>query len=355
MENKTIKIQTDPPYDVVIGRNLLDRCGELIRDSVGLCRLAVISDSTVTKLYLSRVTESLTRAGYDVVSFSFLAGEKSKNIHTLGAILNFLAENRITRSDCVVALGGGVCGDIAGFAAGCYLRGIPFVQLPTTLLAAVDSSVGGKTAIDLPAGKNLAGLFHQPAAVFCDTGCIAALPTKVFAEGAAEAIKTGILGDETLFAIFEKGMAKSRLGDVIADAVTVKGRIVAADTQEQSQRKVLNLGHTAGHAIEKCSNFTIPHGEAVAMGTVLMARAALKQGHCSAATAARIEDTMRLNGLPVAAPFSGGELAQAALSDKKRSGDKITVVFPMAIGRCTLETIPVSALPALFEAGLNRK
>ena len=194
---QTIQVHTAPAYEVSIGGGLLTACGQRLREVLAPCRVAVITDSTVAPLYLKTVTGSLEDAGFTVCSYIFPAGEGSKNFTTLAAILEFLAEQHLTRTDCVAALGGGVTGDMVGFAAACYLRGIRCVQLPTTLLSAVDSSVGGKTAIDLAAGKNLAGAFLQPTAVLCDTDCLRSLPSDVFADGTAEAIKTGVLDDES--------------------------------------------------------------------------------------------------------------------------------------------------------------
>ena len=202
---RTIPVRVRPPYDVRIGSGLLGRCGDYLAALLGQRRIAVLADDTVASLYLDTVTAALEDAGFAVCSHIFPSGEGRKNLSTLTELLEFLASEHLTRTDCVAALGGGVTGDMAGFAAAVYLRGIRYVQLPTTLLAAVDSSVGGKTAVDLTAGKNLAGAFCQPAAVICDTDCLKTLPPDVFADGAAEAVKTGVLSDEALFALFEDG------------------------------------------------------------------------------------------------------------------------------------------------------
>ena len=230
---QTIQVHTTPAYEVSIGGGLLSACGQHLRKVLAPCRVAVITDSTVAPLYLKTVTSSLKSAGFTVCSYIFPAGEGSKNFTTLASILEFLAEQHLTRTDCVAALGGGVTGDMAGFAAACYLRGIRCVQLPTTLLSAVDSSVGGKTAIDLAAGKNLAGAFLQPTAVLCDTDCLGSLPADVFADGAAEAIKTGVLDDESLFALFEDGTLSAAPEEVIARCVRYKAGVVERDEKEQ--------------------------------------------------------------------------------------------------------------------------
>ena len=253
----------------------------------------------------------------------------------------------------LVIVGGGVVGDLAGFAAATILRGVDFVQIPTTLLAQVDSSVGGKVAIDLHAGKNLAGAFCQPAAVICDTDCLKTLPPDVFADGAAEAVKTGVLSDEALFALFEDGTLTADPGEVIARCVAYKAGVVERDEKEQGERKLLNLGHTVGHAIEKCSGYVIPHGHAVAAGLAVIARAAEALGWTEESLAARITACLSKNGLPTGTDYSAEALAEAALSDKKRAGGDITLVVPRKIGHCELRKVPVADLLPIIRAGLE--
>ena len=355
METKTVRINTEKAYDVIIGTGLLASCGDIIAKVIKPCRAAIITDSNVEKLFLKTVSDSLENAGFATSTFSFTAGEQSKTIDTLSDILEFLAQNRITRTDCVIALGGGVTGDISGFAAGCYLRGVRYFQLPTTFLAAVDSSVGGKTGIDLKAGKNLAGLFVSPELVVCDTDCMKHLPADVFADGAAEAIKTGVLSGEKLFSIFEDGDVKASLPEIIEMCVAFKGHVVEEDEFEAGLRKMLNLGHTVAHAIEKCSNYTISHGHAVAAGMAVIARAADKLGLSGSLVAPRIEKALIRNGLPVSTDFSAEELTMAALSDKKRAGDEITLVIPNSVGDCYLKELPVTELTDVIRVGLEAR
>lgn len=349
----TIQVHTSPAYEVSIGSGLLKSCGAALRGLLPDCRVAVIADSTVASLYLDTVCSSLRSSGFGVVSFVFPAGESSKNLETLADILEFLAEEHLTRGDCIVALGGGVTGDMAGLAAALYLRGIRCVQMPTTLLSAVDSSVGGKTAIDLRAGKNLAGAFLQPAVVLCDTDCLASLPPVVFADGAAEAIKTGILCDESLFSLFESHRLREVPAEVIARCVAYKAGVVERDEREQNERRLLNLGHTVGHAIEVCSGYTIPHGHAVAAGLAIIARSAERLGWTEGPIAERITACLSRNALPVSTAYSAEALAQAAASDKKRRGSSITLVIPKKIGRCELKQVPVSELLSIIAAGLE--
>ena len=327
----TVNVNTAPAYAVSVGSGLLRQCGSALRSIMDSCHVAV----------------------FTVSSFVFPAGEANKNFETLALILEFLAQEQLTRSDCVAALGGGVTGDMAGFAAACYLRGIRYVQLPTTLLSAVDSSVGGKTAIDLRAGKNLAGAFMQPAAVLCDTDCLSTLPSEIFADGAAEAIKTGVLSDEGLFSLFGNGTLTAAPAQVIARCVAYKAGVVERDEKELGERRLLNLGHTVGHAIEKCSNYAIPHGHAVAAGLAIIARAAEKLGWTDEPIAARIAVCLAANGLPVGTDYSAQDLAAAALNDKKRAGSRITLVIPKKIGLCELKTVPVTELLPIIAAGLE--
>lgn len=353
---REIPVRTAPPYTVSIGPGLLDRCGQRLGEILPPCRVAVISDSNVAPLYLERTRTGLEEAGFAVSSYVFPAGEGSKNLSTLSGILEFLAGERLTRTDCIAALGGGVTGDMAGLAAALYLRGVRYVQLPTSLLAAVDSSVGGKTAVDLSAGKNLAGAFLQPAAVLCDTGCLSTLTPEFFADGAAEAIKTGVLCDEGLFALFEGAPLSPAfpvLPEILARCVAYKAGVVERDEKEQGERKLLNLGHTVGHAIEKRSGYTIPHGHAVAAGMAVMARASEVLGWTAEPVAERIAACLEKNHLPVGTGFPAEELAEAALSDKKRAGGEITLVVPERIGRCTLKTLPVAELLPVIRAGLE--
>lgn len=350
---QTIPVHTAPAYEVVIGSGLHKTCGQRLRTLMEPCHLAVISDSNVAPLYQESVVQSLKGAGFSVSTYVFPAGEENKRIPVLSDILEFLAEAHLTRTDCVVALGGGVTGDMAGFAAGCYLRGIRYVQMPTTLLSAVDSSVGGKTAIDLAAGKNLAGVFLQPVTVLCDTDCLNTLSPEVFADGAAEAIKTGFLSDEELFSMFEGGILKTDPASIIARCVSYKAGVVERDEREQNERRLLNLGHTVGHAIEKCSGYTIPHGHGVAAGMAILARAADRLGWTETPVAQRISNCLRQHELPTGTAFTAEALAEAALADKKRSGNEITLVIPYQVGNCQLKKVPVTELCSIIAAGLG--
>ncbi len=244
-----------------------------------------------------------------------------------------------------------MCGDMAGFAAGCYLRGVKFIQLPTTLLSAVDSSVGGKTAVDLRHGKNLAGLFLQPSAVVCDTDCLQTLSPTELADGAAEAIKTGVLSGEALFALTDTDDLSRNLKEIITRCVAFKATVVEQDELDNGVRRTLNLGHTAGHAIEACSAYGIRHGHAVAAGLAIIARASEALGWVEEPCAARICAALQRNNLPTGTDHSPGALARAALADKKRRGGQISLVIPKKIGKCEMKSVPVEELESVFAAG----
>lgn len=350
---KRVKISVSKEYEVLIGAGLLNDCGPLCRGVLSSCeKAAIISDDNVAPIYLERVKAGLESAGFETVSFVFPHGESSKNGVTYLDILNFLAENRLTRSDALIALGGGVVGDITGFAAATYLRGVPFVQIPTSLLAMVDSSVGGKTAIDLPAGKNLAGAFCQPELVICDLDTLDSLSGAFFTDGCAEVIKYGILKDGELFAhLEERGQGFDR-EYVISRCVELKRDYVTEDEYDTGLRMMLNLGHTVGHAIEKCSSYGIPHGSAVAMGMAIVARACAAAGICCGDCAARIVDTLEKFRLPCSCPYSAEELLAPMLSDKKRSGGTVKLIAVEDIGRCAIRPTAVDALSDFVNTGL---
>ena len=250
---ETLTVNASTPYPVHIGPGLLEKAGELIAGVTSSRTCAVITDTTVEKLYAAPVCRSLQEAGFQVCLHAFPAGEQSKNINTYGGMLEFLAENKLTRSDFVVALGGGVTGDMAGFAAATYQRGVDYIQMPTTFLAASDSSVGGKTAIDLAAGKNLAGAFHQPKMVICDTDTFRTLPPDAFADGMAETLKHGLIADGDFYRFLMTGDVRARMDQVVRRNVEIKAAVVGEDEKEHGKRKLLNFGHTLGHAMEKCS------------------------------------------------------------------------------------------------------
>ena len=349
----TVNVKASRTYDVQIGKGLLHSAGASLSALLPPPRtVMVISDDTVFALWGETLISSLKGAGYTVTSFVFPHGEESKNAGTLFSLWSRLCAEGLTRTDCLAALGGGVVGDLVGFAAATYLRGIPFVQFPTTLLAMVDSSVGGKTGIDLSEGKNLVGAFNQPIGVFCDVDTLTTLPDDVYADGCAEVIKYGYIGDPALLSRLEDGF-KADPEAVIARCVADKRDVVEADERDTGKRQLLNLGHTAGHAVEACSHFAISHGSAVAIGMVVMTRAAIARGLCDAAVLPHMTALLTKYGLPVTCPFNAAELSAIAKGDKKRAGKRITLVLPRVLGESVLYPISVDELEAFFADGLE--
>ena len=342
---KIVHVKASREYDVRIGGGLLATLGENIpKKAKTVC---IVSESNVWPLHGNAAAKSITDAGYEVISFVFPAGEASKCGATFLELVNFLAENRMTRTDCLVALGGGVVGDLTGFAAATFLRGIPFIQIPTTLLAAVDSSVGGKTAIDLPAGKNLCGAFYQPTLVLCDTDLLLTLPEDIFRDGCAEVIKYGILYDPALFAhLKEHGMNFHR-EDVITRCVELKRDVVAEDEFDTGARMKLNLGHTIGHGVEALSHFSLSHGKSVAIGMAIVARAA-----CEDSLRKEILDILNRFGLPTDTDCAAEDIYACTLSDKKRAGGTVSFIIPRKIGYCDIVPTPVEDVKAFIEKGL---
>ena len=344
-----IKVNASKEYEVVIGSGILSELGERCASLLGKGRAVIVTDSNVKEYWLDETKKSLQLAGIQTSVFVFPAGEESKSKETLFELIEFMAENRITRSDFAVALGGGVTGDMTGLAASLYLRGIPFVQVPTTLLAAVDSSVGGKTAVNLKAGKNLMGAFYQPELVLCDTRTLDTLSDEIFADGMAEVIKYGVIFDRELFDRVKGGDVKSDIEKIIARCVELKRDVVARDEFDKGDRQLLNFGHTMAHSIEKCSNFEISHGSAVAIGMVIAAKASAKLGWSDEDCTAEIINANKNNNLPTECGFAPNDLADVALSDKKRTGGTINFVVPEVMGRCVLKKIPVETLYKIAE------
>lgn len=349
----SVKVTVSGTYEVRIGAGLLDQLGEALGALAQSRTALLVSDDTVNALYGERAVRALETNGFTVKKFVFPHGETSKNGETYLRLVQFAAEQRLTRADTIVALGGGVVGDLAGFAAATYLRGVRLVQVPTTLLAAVDSSVGGKTAIDLPAGKNLVGAFYQPSLVLCDYELLRTLPQDVFADGCAEVIKYSILGSPTLYEhLVEKGL-QFDMERVIAECVAMKRNVVCDDEFDTGRRQLLNLGHTVAHGIEACSGYKIPHGRAVAAGLAIITRAAAAKGLCDPACVQAVETVLNAFGLPIDSAFTAEELTDRAQSDKKRSGGTITLIIPRAVGQCDLMPIPVAELGGWITAGLR--
>ena len=363
---KTIHINTAKPYDVHIGAGLMDRMGQLLPAKVLKTARAggkavLISDEHVAPLYGEKVRGVLESLGFTVLQAVVPAGEEAKSGEQYLRLLSFMAAERVSRSDLIFALGGGVVGDLSGFLAATYQRGIDFVQIPTTVLSAVDSSVGGKTAINLPEGKNLVGAFKQPVAVIMDTDALDTLEASVFADGCAEVIKYGMIWDGQLFADLKEHVLtedkwrsnQEVMEDIISRCVDIKRQVVIQDELDKGIRNILNFGHTVGHSIEKNSHFEISHGSAVAMGMAIVTEAAEAAGLCPEGTAAELTAVLKAYGLPTEAPFTTEQLLEGMLSDKKIEGKEINLILPRKIGCCTIDHMGVAEAQALL-AGQGR-
>lgn len=353
----TIRVNASRIYDVTVENGLLAKAGEMIRALPELCgaeRAVIVTEDRVDGLWGEACEQSLVAAGFQVDKFVFPHGEESKNFGTLTRLLEMLASIPLTRTDVLVALGGGVVGDLTGFAAAIYLRGIPFVQIPTTLLAAVDASVGGKTAVDLAAGKNLAGCFWQPSAVLCDPALMETCTKEVFADGCAEVIKYGMISDLPLLERLEEWGPGFPREQVVAACVADKRDTVEADETDTGVRRLLNFGHTAGHAVERLSSYQISHGSAVAIGMALITRSAAAEGLCPPDLPGRLENLLVAFGLPVECPYSASELARVAATDKKRTGGTVALVVPREAGRCEILPVAAADLEAFFAKGLKK-
>ncbi|MBE6617201.1 MAG: 3-dehydroquinate synthase [Ruminococcaceae bacterium] len=343
-------------YNIIIERGAISKIGEYAASAVNPSGCVIVSDDNVHPIYGETVRCSLTDAGFDVrANFVFPHGEESKNLATLEALLNHLSAEGLTRTDCVFALGGGVTGDMTGFAAAVYLRGIKFVQIPTSLLAAVDSSVGGKTAVDLAVGKNLVGAFHMPSLVVCDPDVLDTLPPEYFSDGMAEVIKMGFIGNPDLIELLS-GDISDKIDRVIAACVKDKADIVARDTYDKGERQKLNLGHTVGHAMEALSEYKIHHGSAVASGMHVIAKAAAVRGTCPADTVEKLDKLLEKYGLDpyIYERFSAEDMYSSALHDKKMRGNTITVVIPVETGRSELFTYQADELLQIIKDGAVR-
>ena len=343
-----IEVKTTAPYTVTVERGAIDRAGSIVQ---GLkkpgTKLMLISDSNVMPLYGQRVEDSLKAAGFPVFRFTFPAGEENKQLSTIMDMYQALAENGFTRTDMVVTLGGGVTGDMGGFAAATFLRGMDFVQIPTSLVSQADASVGGKTGVDLPFGKNLVGAFHQPIAVITDSDALSTLPRRYFNDGLGEVIKHGCIADPVLFQALEQGAALDDLEQVVGRSIAIKRDFVEADTQDTGCRMILNFGHTCGHALEKLHGFRgLSHGEAVGIGMVLACRAGEKLGITEPGTGARIAAVLGQYGLPVGTEFTMERIVEATALDKKSDGESLRFIFIKTIGESFIQPISRAELLA---------
>lgn len=342
---KTITVHASQTYPIWIGRGLLGQCGTYLKQQTKAQTAAVITDDHVDRYYGDIVTKSLEENGFRTIKFVFPHGEASKCSKTLNQIYDFLCENNITRTDCLVALGGGVVGDITGFAAATYLRGLDYLQIPTSLLAQVDSSVGGKTAIDLTGGKNLVGAFKQPVAVLCDLDTLHTLPQLFLADGMGEVIKYGMIRDEKLFTLLEQHTLETVsevMDEIVPTCIDIKRDVVEHDEFDTGERMILNFGHTLGHAVESYYHYeTYTHGSAVAAGMCMMTKAT-----CTPELYVRLCDCVKAYDLPTEVDASVAELVPLCGNDKKRASASLRFIVCETIGRAEIRSMPFTEFAA---------
>ena len=345
MEIKEIKVDCGAPYSVFIKNGILSRAAEYICDGIKAERYCIVSDDNVAPIYANALRSALEEKGVEVYLYVFAHGEGQKTLSTVGEIVEYLAGSSFTRSDCLIALGGGIVGDVCGFAASVYMRGIRFVQIPTTLLAAVDSSVGGKTGVNLMGFKNQVGAFWQPSLVLCDPETFRTLPEAEFRNGMAEVIKYAAIREPELVNIL-----RGDICEIIARCVAIKSDIVSRDERDTGERMLLNYGHTFGHAVECVSNERVPHGMAVAIGMMSAARMAERIGIAESGTAEATASVLTEHGLPLSVEeYSPKQLYRAMLNDKKRADGMITLVLPERFGKCILKKVTVDQLEEFYQ------
>ena len=344
IQMQTLKVElADRSYPIYIGKNLLSDAS-LILPHLKRKHVAIVTNTTVAPLYLDTLSQTLQAAGVQVIPIILPDGEAYKNSETLNTIYDVLLLNRCERSTTLIALGGGVIGDLTGYAAATYLRGVPFIQVPTTLLSQVDSSVGSKTGINHPLGKNMIGAFYQPQLVLADIDTLQTLPAREFAAGMAEVIKYGLIRDADFFDWLELNMAslmqlnEAALSYAIYRSCQNKADVVAKDEHEQGERALLNLGHTFGHAIENAMGYGVwLHGEAVAAGTMMAADLSQRMGWLAQADVARIQKSFEAANLPIAAPSLGVERYLDLMGlDKKVENGKIRLILQRGIGKSVI-------------------
>lgn len=344
---KRIPIHASIDYEVLIDRGSLHYIGAHLLNIHKPCQIIIVTDDNVGPLYAQIVRDSLVSAGYTVHTYTLPHGEHTKSTTELIKLVEHMAKLGLTRKDVAIALGGGVIGDLTGFAAATYLRGIDYVQIPTSLLAAVDSSVGGKTAVNLEAGKNLWGAFKQPLLVLCDPDTLSTLPEEEWKNGCGEIIKYGFLDmPELLDTLTATPLMSHRhiVDDIIAQCVAKKAHIVELDEREGGLRALLNFGHTFAHGIESSTNFAIPHGQAVAIGMMLITKGATRHDNLPISVLNQLEDLLKAHQLPTTTPIAKETLIEAAKHDKKSQGQTITIIVPTRYGHSERKVVTFTEL-----------
>ena len=342
-----ITINTNPSYDVIIEDNLLNSVDKYILEYISPCKVCIITDSTVNSLYANKVKFNMEKSGFITSKVVFPPGEHSKSLANYSNIIEAIGNEGLTKSDCIIALGGGVVGDLAGFVASSYMRGIKYIQIPTSYLAALDSSVGGKTGINLLRGKNLVGSFWNPLLVLCDPTVFNTLPTVKRMDGIAEAVKNAVVTDKNLL----EPIKTNSYTYVIERCVSIKKSIVEADQYEESLRQLLSFGHLIGHAIEKLSGYSVSHGHAIAAGMVFEARAAYKMGLTDNDITQELTELLDDLGFITSINYSIDDLYEYAIMSKRINKNMINIVIPIEIGKCKLAKLELSRLKEYLTMG----
>ncbi len=347
---QAIQINASSSYNIYVGEGILSQSGKIISNTKVYKKAVIVTDDIVEKLYGDTVLKSLEKSGIIATIFAFKNGEESKSHKTLIALYEFLSQNAVSRTDLLIALGGGVVGDLTGFASATYLRGLDFVQIPTTLLAQTDSSIGGKTAVNIASGKNLVGAFKQPECVICDTKTLKTLSDEIYSDGMSEIIKYGMIKSKSLFDSLSKGINDTQLIDVITECINIKKSVIECDEFDKGERMLLNFGHTFGHAIEKAYNYTgITHGKAVAIGMMIISEYAEKSGITKKGTTEKLKACLEKYNLPTSTNFNISELIGTCLNDKKRETDKINLILCNDIGKSEIKKLSIPDFYKLME------
>lgn len=350
MEKITVKGSTS--YNVVVEHNILDRVGELMRNKFAGKKALIVTDSNVAPLYLHTVETSFKESGYETYSITLAPGDESKSIDNYVNLLQFLADHHFAGSDIIVGLGGGMIGDLAGFVAATYKRGMKCVLVPTTLLAMVDASVGGKTAVNMSTGKNQVGIIRNPSIVLCDPNTLSSLSRDNLKEGYAEIIKYGILTGSDVIDMLRTAVDNKNYYDVICISIAIKRDVVVMDEGDKGIRQFLNLGHLVGHAIEAATNYSISHGKAVAAGLAIEARAAAMSGFAGMSTYLEIASILKEFHFDITHPYNISDLEPYLVSDKRIDDSKIKLIIPVEIGNCVMKEIEMSELVNYLKRGL---
>lgn len=346
---KKFTISTSNAYDVITGYDIIKNAGAYIREVLNPCRLCIITDSTVNNLYSQVLLTSLIESGFQTSKIVFPPGEHSKNLSTYTNILEALADEGITRSDAIIAFGGGTVGDIAGFSAATYMRGIKYIQIPTTYEAAVDAAYGGETGLNLMSGKNLVGAFWHPSLVICDYRYFDSLNDERLKDGAAEAMKFAAISERSLA---DRILAKD-YPYVVERCISIKKSLIEADEKCYGLRQILGFGHTIGQAVEKLSSYSLTHGHAVAIGMVAESKAAFRASLTKTDISGELSDIFASLGFDTSCHYSADDIYALAVMDKKIFGDKISVIVPERFGKCSLHRISISALKEYIREGLK--